>query len=352
MSPIQGFVRARKHLFGRQSVFGTKVPATRAYPFRGVPTNNLNWTDPEVDAGTIYPIASPFRGVPDLSGPLTDPALKYNNIPLIMAGFFGGAITPTGGGDAKTWAWDPAASPPLDDFDPFTYQFGDDVTTDWFQYGDCYLQRFEITGPVGLAALSTSLTWRLGSISSTGSTDSPVTGTVPTPGLSVATEDAVVYLKDASLFIADDPYDIDAGQVTDALHSFVLRGTQTTDEKRFANGTQNFDLSGLGRGGVNIELEATYAKTSDTVGTGSESDAWLSDLPVNRFIKLAFESTVEAESAVPYSWEFFMPARYYTRTEGNIGGNTTVVLNAHAFVEPDDFGGVFRTNVVNTLASL
>jgi hypothetical protein len=33
VSPIQGFVRLRKHQFGRQGVFGTKVAATRAYPF-------------------------------------------------------------------------------------------------------------------------------------------------------------------------------------------------------------------------------------------------------------------------------------------------------------------------------
>ena len=50
--PIQGLVRYRKHQFGRQSVFGTKVAATRAYPFSGTPDVELNWTDPEVDTGS------------------------------------------------------------------------------------------------------------------------------------------------------------------------------------------------------------------------------------------------------------------------------------------------------------
>ena len=48
-----------------------------------------------------------------------------------------------------------------------------------------------------------------------------------------------------------------------------------------------------------------------------------------------------------------MPMRYYTREEGELGGNTTVVLTAHAFYDPPagsgDFGGVVDTTVVNTL---
>jgi hypothetical protein len=41
--------------------------------------------------------------------------------------------------------------------------------------------------------------------------------------------------------------------------------------------------------------------------------------------------------------------RYYTREEGDIGGNTTVVLTGHAFFDPTDFGGVLTSDVVNTL---
>jgi hypothetical protein len=45
-----------------------------------------------------------------------------------------------------------------------------------------------------------------------------------------------------------------------------------------------------------------------------------------------------------------MPMRYYTRTEGEIGGNTTVVLTGHAFYDPGLFTGVFDSVIVNTLA--
>ncbi len=350
MSPIQGFVRQRKHQFGRQQSFATKVAATKAYPFSGTPSVDLTWTDPEIDAGSRYPVAPPYRGAPDLTAALTDPALQYNTIPALLSAFFGGQVAPTGGGTAQTWDYAPAAAPPLDELDPFTYEFGDDVLTDWFQLGDGVLESFELTGPEGLGPISTSMTWRFGSASSTGSTDSPVDGTVPTPDLDVDTTAAIVYLKDMAIYIADDPDDVEDNQITDALHTFVMRFTQEIDQKRFANGDQTFDVSGYGPGTAGIELECTWAKTDQTVGLDSEADDWFSDEAVNRYVLLRFISTVIAEEpSTFYAWDLIMPMRYYTRAEGEVGGNTTVVLTGHAFFDPDDFDGVFTSTVVNTL---
>ena len=75
----------------------------------------------------------------------------------------------------------------------------------------------------------------------------------------------------------------------------------------------------------------------------------MSDQAVNRFIGMQFISTVVAETpSTYYAWEFALPARYYTRTEGESGGNTTVILNAHAYFDPDaDL--VFSSEIVNTL---
>jgi hypothetical protein len=347
--PIQGLVRLRKHQFGRQAVHGTKVAATYAYGLTGVPDNELNWTDPEVDAGSRVVTAAPYRNAPDLTASLDTPALEYNTLPIIHSGFFGGQVVPTGGGTAKTWAFDPQADT-VEDPDEYTYEFGDDVLTDWFQNGDGILESFEISGPVGLGPLTASMQWRFGSISSTGSTDSPVTGTVPTPGLSVETDGAKVYLKDMGIYIADTVAGLGAGQVLDALHAFTLRGNIEWDQKRYANGTQNFDISGWGPGLLSIELECVFAKTADTVGVGSESDHWLSDESVNRYIQLTFESTVMAQTpSTPYSWDVIMPARYYTREEGEEGQNTTIILTAHAFYDPDDLDGFFQSTIVNTL---
>lgn len=347
--PIAGFVRLRKHLFTRQGAFGTAAPATRAYPFSGVPSVELNWTDPDVDTGSRDPVAPPYRVAPDLTAPLTTPSLEYNALPLILSGFFGGQVEPTGGGTAKTWTYSPASAT-VDEADVFTYQFGDDVLTDWYQLRDGILESFEITGSEGLGPLSASMGWRFGAVASTGSTDSPVSGTVPTTGLSVDPDAALVYLKDGGIYIADTVAGLGAGQIIDAWHAFTLRGSTEIDQKRFANASQSFDLSGYGPGARVIEIESTFAKTADTVGTGSESDHWMADQAVNRYIRLVFTSTVVAQAAATfYSWTVTMPVRYYTRTEGESNQNTTIVLTGHAFYDPDDLDGVFETVVVNTL---
>jgi hypothetical protein len=348
MSPIAGFVRLRKHQFARQADFGTAVAATRAYPFGGTPSVELNWTDPEIDVGSRDVVAPPYRGAPDLTASLTDPAVAYDNLPLMLCAFFGGAVGPTGG-PAYTWQYDPASTT-VDEPDLFTYEFGDDVLTDWFQLGDGMLDSLEINGPDGLGPLDASMSWRFGSVGSSGSTDSPDNPVVPTAALNVSTTDAIVYLKDGEIHIADTYAGLAAGKVSDALHSFSLKLSQEVDVKRFANGTQSFDAQAYGPGARTIELECTFAKTADIVGIGSESDDWMSDDAVNRYVQLKFTSTKMATGATPYSWVFSMPMRYYTRTEGEIGGNTVVVLTGHAFYDPSYLQGVFESTLVNTLA--
>jgi len=347
---VAGLVRLRKHQFGRQAALGTKVPAVRAYPFSGVPSVDLTWTDPDIDQGSIDPVTAPYRGPGEFTASLDDPSLAYNNIPLLMSAAFGGDVEAvTGGSGQKTWTHEPASAT-VDVVDVHTYEFGDDVTTDWYQLGDGLLESLEVSGPEGLGPLTTSTTWRFGSASSTGSTDSPVTGTVPTPGLAVDTDPTPVYLKDGAIYIASAIASLAASQISDALHSFVLRVTNEWDLKRYANGSQVYDIDDYGRASRQIELECTFAKTSDTVGTGSESDAWFSDTAVTRYVRLLFTSTVMAAGAVPYSWSITMPMRYYTRTEGEIGGNTTVVLTGHAFY--DAVNPVLDSVVVNSLVSI
>lgn len=348
--PIQGLTRLRKHQFGRQSDRQVKVTAARAYPFSGVPSVDLQWTDPEVDTGTLAETVPPFRGPGEFTAPLTDPNLAYNNIPLIMDAFFGGNIDPSGGGTAKTWVHDVDVTQPIDQ-SLFTYEFGDDVLTDWYQLGDGYLESLEVAGPDGLGPVTTSMGFRFGSASSTGSTDSPVTGTVPTPGLSVDTAPTLVYLKDMGIYIASTIAGLGAGQVTDALHNFTLRFTKEFDEKRWANGSQSFDVDDVAITKIGVELEATWAKTSDIVGTSSESDAWFSDDSVNRYVRLLFTSLAVAQTpSTFYSWEMIMPMRYRTREEGAVGGNSVVILSGNAWYDPSDFTGFFRSTVVNTLA--
>jgi hypothetical protein len=129
-----------------------------------------------------------------------------------------------------------------------------------------------------------------------------------------------------------------------------MRFSHEVDEKRTAEGSQDFDASGYGPGARTIEVEYTFAKTADTVGTGSESDDWMSDQAVNRYMGLRFVSTVLAQTpSTFYAWDVSMPMRYYTRTEGESGQNTVIVLTGRAFYDPTDFGGVFESVVVDTL---
>ena len=350
--PIQGFVRLRKHQFGRQSAFGDAEPATRAYLFSGTPDVNLNWTDPEGDFGSLAPIAAPIRGVPDLGAGLNASVVNYNDLPLMLAGIFGGAVTPTGSGTSKTWLWTPGWDDP-DDPDVFTYEFGDDVTTDWFQLRDGLLTNLNFTSPEDRGAIAAAMTWLFGHAASTGSTDSPVEGTVPTTGLTVDRNAVPVYAKDTSLYIDSAIGDIGTTKIANALHTFGISITRELDQKRFVNGSQSDDLDDYGVAGFNIEVTAQFAKTSDTVGTGSEADAWFSDTAVDRFVRFDTISKAVAETGtpdIPYSWQTDIPLRYYTRSEGEIGGNTTVTLVGHAFVEAGTLDGFFKSTVVNTLA--
>ncbi len=346
---VMGLVKLRAHQFGWQgTTMNVKVAAARRYPFTGVPSVDMTWTDPEVDVGSIDPVAPPYLGPGDFTASLDDPALKYNNLPLMLGGVFGDTVAPTTTSTSEAWNWTPA-SLTVTDPDIFTYEFGDDVTTDWFQLGDGIIETLEITGSRDPdAPLTATMTWRFGSAASSGSTDFPDSPTVPTTGLEVATDDIMVYLKDGLINIASSLAGLAAGQVTDALHAFTLRVTNTIDQKRYANGEQTFNIDAYVVSGRKIELECRWAKTADIVGIGSESDAWMSDASVNRFIQMIFTSLSEASAGVPYSWQFTAPMRYYTRTEDAVGGNSIVVLTANAFYSPDD-EIVLTTDVVNTI---
>lgn len=347
--PVQGFTRMRRHQFGRQSAFGTPVSATRAYPFKGVPAYGEPWIDPDVDVGSIDPVVVPYRGPGDYTGPLTDPALRYNSIPLLLSGFFGGGVTPTGS-VAKSWLYTPSSTT-ADPVDVFTYEFGDDVLTDWMQMPDGILESFEVTGPEGLGVLTTSMSWRFGSLFGSGFTDFPDSPTVPT-ALAVDPNEAMVYLKDIALYIGSDPYDLNYSghRVADALHTFTLRFSREIDQKRYANGDQSFDIDAYATASRSIELECSFAKTADTVGTGSESDAWFSEQAVDRYVRLYAESTIDADVGVPYSWDQSFPMRYRTRVEGDSGGNSLVILTGRHFYAADHNIGAYSSEAVTTLA--
>jgi hypothetical protein len=347
---IPGLIALRRHLFGRQETFGTPYNASRAYPFNGVPDVNLNWTDVEGDFGSVDPIAPPYRAIPDLTANLTDNAVAYDDLPLMLASILGDDVSPTGGGTAKTWTFQPA-SLTQDDVDVFSYQFGDDVEEDWFLLFDGLTESVTFTFPRGLGPVTASMNWRFGSARYAGATESALQPeiTVPTVGLSIDSAAIPVYLGDAKLYINDSAATLGNTQISDALYGGSLTISRELDQKRFANGT-GFDLSGFSSGKRNIEFQMDFAKTEDIVGTGSESDAWFSATAVDRFVRLAFTSTTMVTGATPYSWEIDMPLRYYTRADDAEGGNSVVQLTGHQFYQSATLGYAFKSVVINKLA--
>ena len=354
---ILGKTRLRRHLFGRQASFGTAIASQRAYPLAGVPTPNLNWTEQEGDFGSLYPVVPRYKGAPDLNFTLNDNGLNYNDLPLMFAAFFGNGETPTGAGSAKTWGWTPDGLGG-EDFDPFTYEFGDDADgtggnpNDWEQYLDGILTSLTIDSPdQGGGVLTAALGWKFSDLRYAGSTDIPPAGSVPSIADRPDENPTRVYLKDGEVFIDSDASGIGGTQLAMGLHKFNLALTQEVDEKRYVDGTQSFAVEQYGRGTTRINLACTYAKTADTVGVGSESDAWSADDPISRYFRFRFESTVMAESpSTPYSWEFSMPARYFQREHAEIGNNAVVILTAEAYLD-SILDYPFTTEVVNTLAS-
>src|SRR5678816_119424 len=123
--PVLGLTRNRRHLLGRQTSFGTLVAAKRAYPFSGTPDEDEQWTDPEGDMGSVYPVAAPYRGPGEYGANLALNLLNYNDLTQLLSGFFGGNVAGTGTNDIHR-VWEPAADG-SDTFDVYTYEFGDDA---------------------------------------------------------------------------------------------------------------------------------------------------------------------------------------------------------------------------------
>lgn len=352
--PIQGFTRFRKRQWAYQgsnsSLINTAVnPATRVLPWRGVPEVNLNMTWPEQDEGSLDPIASPYQTANDITSPVSGP-VNHNDLPYLLSALLVGGITPTGA-TAKTWAFQPPSltSSPLG---MFTEEYGDDVLTDWWQLLGGVMESATLTGDQSMGPLQLSGTMRYSQWKSTGSTDHPVTGTVPTAGLSVDATPTPVFLGDLELFLNATAAAIGTTKITDAVEGIVLGITNTIDKKRYANGSNTrFAVSGYGYGGREITLELTLAKTAQTVGLLSENDLWFDDTPAKRFAELRFTSPVIITGSTPYSFVVRLPYYYVTRGDAENGNNTQIVLSGKAVYDAT-LGYAIRAVVVNTLASL
>lgn len=359
--PVQGFTRYRKLQTGYQgsnsSVLLTAAAATRVLPLRGAPDVNLNWTYADIDQGNLYKVQAPYKTAIDATqsgrGPLT-----YNDFPYYASATLESGITPTGGGAAKTWTHQPAGTGSPEPIGYFTNQWGDDVDgvgeafNDWFQFLGAIGSRLVLTGPQNMGPVEVEQTWRYSDARYAGSTDRPISGTVPTAGLVVDANPTFVFLGDLEFFLNDTAGAIGTTKISNAVHALTLTIENDLDPKTFANGSNTrFTIQDWGRGEQRVTLEMTYAKTADTVGTGSESDDWTDNDPANRFAELRFTSPSNAQAGIPYSLVIRLAMRNVTRREGEIGGNSVVILTGDGFYDAT-LGYAIRAVAVNTLAAL
>lgn len=340
--PIQGFTRMRRHGFGKQSAFGTAASVTRAMPWRGVPDINPNWTDNDTaDFGSIDPVASPYRTRLDVTVPYSG-ALDYESASTVGAIGLRGGVTPTGGGAAKTWTFS-GLSTSTSTFDYMTDEFTDDVTADGMRLRDVILENWEYSFGEDLGP------WQFTGTGRASSVDTHITAT----SVTLSSNLPLVFGADTELFIDDAAGSIGGTKLSDVVHAMSVRVETNIDLKYYANGSNSrFQLSGYGISGRTVTASITFAKQNSIIGAGnSETVDWLNADPVNRFVQLKATSGVIITGSTPYSLTLNLPLTWRTRSDGEIGGNTTVTLEGVGRYD-SVLGYPLRKIVVNSRADV
>lgn len=337
--PISGFVRFRRHQWGKQSSFASNTTATRRLPWRGPITVDPSHTDPDVDVGSLDPVLAPFAGAAEYTSSLEIPAFSYDDAPYAWAATVKGGVSPTGGGSAKTWTFQ-AASLTADDFEYFTDEWGDDVDTDYITGGSGTGNSFEIGfgDDLGVFTGSLDMLYARAELCAT-----------PTGGLVIDDTPQWIYGADTEVFLDSTYSSMGATKLVDAIHGATVRINNNLDQKRFANGSNTrFQLAGYGRGPREIEVELVLAKTAATVAEACTLD----DTPVpERYIELRSTSPEIITGSTPYSQSVKVSCYLISRSDGEIGGNSTITLTYRGRYD-SDLGYVIRADVVNTLSAL
>ena len=335
--PIQGFRRFRRHQWGKQAAFGSNTTASRVLPWRGAIEVNPERTDPDVDVGSLDPVLAPHLGPQTVTASLEVPALAYDDAPYFWSALLKESVV-TGGGANKTHTIQ-ASSLTADDFPYFTDEWGDDVLTDYIIAGSGVADGGEIGFGDDLGAFTGSLDMVYARAALCSS---------PTGGLVIDDTPQWIYGAHTEVFLDTVYSSIGTTKLTDAVHGATVRVTNNLDQKRFANGSNTaFQLAGYGRGAREIEVELVLAKTAATIAEACTLD----DSPVpERFIEIRTTSP-ETINAANYSQSIRVPGRLISRSDGEIGGNTTITLTYRGFYDAD-LGYPIRVVVVNGLAAL
>lgn len=321
ISQIPGAVRLRRNQFGIQSALNTKVAATRKVPWRGGVVVNQNWTDPDIDVGSLDPVALPYAGPLDVTSTKTG-IIYFNDLPLrLNAGLIGG-IAPSTSGTAKIWDYQ-LASLTTDVFDVFTNETADDTEATDATIGiGGVIDSLEDNYPQDLGAVTINDNW----IYSTATV-----GQNGTDSLNVDAAGIPELARDTTVKMDSTAAAIGTTLLTDTIHEITVRVQNNLDKKRFMNGSNGANqLGGLGRGPRVIELVLTVAKTSAMI---TEANTILTAVKPSRFFDIGNFSTSNASSGIPYSDRHRGAFRLFDKAEAEIGGNVVLVLTYHAYYD-------------------
>ena len=339
----QGFTRFRELQIAKQSVIGTAVPTTRTLPYRSVVVLNPNRTDPDVDVGSLDPIIAPYATAQDVTmsgaaGPLT-----FDDLAIRLSAGIKGGVSPTGNGVAGyTWTFQPA-SLTADSFDYYTVESGDDTAESAGAgingFGGV-VNQFAQTMPEDLGPWTVSDDWVF---------SGAVFGN-KTSSVTVDANPKFAFGADTSFYLDTAAGAIGATQLVDAVRGASLTINNNLDLKRYANGSNTrFQLGAYGRGPRTIELTLTVEKTTATIAEA----ATLDDTPVpNRYIKISCNSTENAGSGgTKAKFDYFLPVRLISVTDGEIGGNANWTFTYHGFYD-STLQYAFKAVVINSLSAL
>ncbi len=340
--PIAGATRFRQWAFSAaQSAHGTPATPSGAFPWRGTPTINPNWTDLDYDTGSIDPISLPYRTQLDDSATLAGP-LDFNSIPIVMAGGVKGGVTATGG-PAYTWTHQ-SVSLTATTLDEFTAQWGDDYQVDSLRISDGVVEVIDITFADTLGPAQISTQWYFGT------TNQMVT---PVQSLVVGSNLPLVFGADTALYIDNSSGTIGGTQISNALHSAHVKITNTIDKKRFMNGSNSrFAVAGYTLAGRTIEWDMTFAKATAIAGvSGSELRNFLNGTGVTRYLSMVTTSTQIITGSTPYSWTQNFAGEWRTRGDGEMGGNSTITLSGKGRYD-SGLAYAYKSIAVNSKAAL
>lgn len=338
VNAIPGNIHFRAYQLGKETSFGTPVPATVRLPWRFVPTVDPHWTPPDVDTGTLDPALPPYRTATDVTGTSTGP-LDYNSAPYLWAALIKGGVTPSGGTD-KTWAF-AASSTTQDPFEIFTGEHFDDVAGNDYRYGSGVLESLQLTYPQDLGPIQTSASWRFATV------DYPQAHTT---GLSVDPAPFWTYGADTSLYIDTTAGGIGGTQIVDTMHDATVTITNNLDVKRYANGSNTrFEVAGYGRGGLRaLETVFTFAETTQGL---VEAAKYLATNPARIYVSLKTQGVDAIVPGTYYSHDLRFAGYWFTNAESAVNQNAALTLTCRHVYDTTLAYGLSAT-VVNTLAAL